>query len=127
MAHPLTESLCKIVFEIKLRSSTFTLKDLAKILDDESYEEKYPHYGLFSANCWAWSRGFLFDIIIRHSTSATFEILKTNGKEMVPVTVEEMKLYLLTEYGAYGRMLLHFSSGKSHIISLLRKLTYSKR
>ena len=32
----------------------------------------------------------------------------TNGREMIPITVEEMKLYMLTDYGAYGRLLLHF-------------------
>ena len=34
---------------------------------------------------------------------------------MVPITVEEMRLYMLTDYGAYGRLLLHFSSGTFHI------------
>ncbi|KAJ3507312.1 hypothetical protein NLJ89_g6373 [Agrocybe chaxingu] len=97
-----TKTWTKAVFEIKLRSSPevepFTLKDLAKILKDESYEEKYSRYGLFSANCWAWSRGFLFDIIHRpQAARAISEILKTNGREMVPITVEEMKLYMLTE------------------------------
>ncbi|CAA7264014.1 unnamed protein product [Cyclocybe aegerita] len=110
-----TRSWTKAVFEIKLRSSPevepFTLKDLAKILKDESYEEKYPRYGLFSANCWAWSRSLLLDVIRRpQAARAVSEILKTNGREMVPITVEEMKLYMLTEYGAYGRLLLHFSS-----------------
>ena len=105
------------VFEIRLRPSAFTLKDLAKILEDESYEKKYPEYGLFSANCWAWSRGLLLDII-HHPHATTSEILKTNGKEMVPITVEEMKLYMLTEYGAYGRLLLHFTSGNFHVIFL---------
>ena len=109
----------KTVFVLKLKQvEPFTLKDLAKILEDESYEDKYPKYGLFSANCWAWSRGFLFDIV-RHPRAVTSEILKTNGKEMVPITVEEMKVYMLTEYGAYGRLLLHVSSGIVHINPLL--------
>jgi hypothetical protein len=106
------------VFQINLSSKTpFTLKDLAEILGSVSYEEKYPTYGLFSANCWSWSRGFLLDIIF-NPRIATSEILKTNGREMVPITVEEMKLYMLTEFGAYGRLLLHFSSGIYPILPL---------
>ena len=38
----------------------------------------------------------LFDI---HFHIATSEILKTYGREVVPITIEEMKLYLLTEQG----------------------------
>lgn len=33
---------------------------------------------------------------------------------MVAITVEATRLYMLTEYGAYGRLLLHFTSGKFH-------------
>ncbi|KAF9524780.1 hypothetical protein CPB83DRAFT_860688 [Crepidotus variabilis] len=107
-----TKKWAKAIFELELESSPdvepFTLKHLARILGDGSYEEKYPKYGLFSANCWAWSRGFLFDIT--QHVDVTTKIRKTNGKEMVPITLEEMRLYMLTEYGAYGRLLLHFSS-----------------
>ena len=89
-------------------------------MDSVSYEMKYPRYGLFSANCWAcqWARGFL----IFNSHIATSEILKTNGREMVPITVEKMKLYMLTDYGAYGRLRLHFSSGTFPITSVMRCL-----
>ena len=103
----------QIVFQINLSHSGISLKFWIVCHTKRSIQD-------MSVLC-KWSRGFLFDIIF-NPRFATSEILKTNGRGMVPITVEELKLYTLTHYGAYGRLLLHFSSGTFHITSVMRYL-----
>ncbi|KAF8161526.1 hypothetical protein B0H34DRAFT_673438 [Crassisporium funariophilum] len=85
------------------------LSNFAQLLEHKSYSSKYAYYGLFSANCWAWSRGILFDLV-RHPCATVAEVLKSNGGATSPMTPEELELCFSTEYGAYGRAVLHFAS-----------------
>jgi len=119
------------VIEVHFRSCSpgpLRLRHLAKVLSSEDYSKKYPNYRLLSANCWAWSRGVLFDVI-RHPSSVPSEIMTFDrpssalGRDIVSgppelseggqrvLSKEEVELEILTNYGAYGNVLLHLSSG----------------
>lgn len=123
-----------IVFEVTLKPTTegpLRLRHLAQLLASESYAVKHPHYGLFSANCWSWSRGVFFDIIRHHrvavkeastfkngSVSACRKGGEDIGEDEIAMGKEELELFVLTQYGAYGRALLHFTSGKQRYFFL---------
>ncbi|PPQ82490.1 hypothetical protein CVT25_007328 [Psilocybe cyanescens] len=114
------------IFEVTLKPTTegpLRLRHLAQLLASESYAVKHPHYGLFSANCWSWSRGVFFDIIRHHrvavkeastfkngSVSACRKGGEDIGEDEIAMGKEELELFVLTQYGAYGRALLHFTS-----------------
>ncbi|KAF4613057.1 hypothetical protein D9613_010705 [Agrocybe pediades] len=118
------------IVKVHLRPSEpgpLRVRHIAKVISSESYTTKYPNYGLLSANCWAWARGVLFDII-RHPYCVASEVLVFDTRQTalrkrndqapshdgVPgerlLTKEELELEMLTNFGAYGRFLLHFTS-----------------
>ncbi|KAG1805455.1 uncharacterized protein BJ212DRAFT_867687 [Suillus subaureus] len=93
------------VFEIQFsahptHTSPVTLHSIARIL--RQMGTKHGAYALFSANCWAWSRGIVMAIALESSSNV--ETVTMTGKD---ITLHQLKYYLLTEYGAFGGMLLH--------------------
>ncbi|OJA09653.1 hypothetical protein AZE42_06025 [Rhizopogon vesiculosus] len=90
------------VFEIEFsgppaRDPT-TLHTIAKIL--RQFGKEHPAYALFSANCWAWSRGIVMAIALE---SSNIQTVTMSGKDII---LDQLKIYLMTEYGAFGGSLL---------------------
>jgi hypothetical protein len=82
---------------------TITLHTIAKIL--KQIETEHLSYALFSANCWAWSRGIVLAILLESRPSRrTIQTVTMSGKD---VTSDQLMFYLMTEYGAFGGLLLH--------------------
>lgn len=82
-------------------SSPLTLRTVCEVLLD--YHDKHPAYILLGANCWAWSRAVLLAVVSKADNVSSIVI----NKKSEPVTPEQFKMYLFTEYGAWGGMLLH--------------------
>lgn len=82
-------------------SSPLTLRTVCEVLLD--YHDKHPAYILLDANCWAWSRAILLAVVSKADNVSSIVI----NKKSEPVTPEQFKMYLFTEYGAWGGMLLH--------------------
>lgn len=80
-----------------------TLHTIAKIL--KQIETEHPSYALFSANCWAWSRGIVMAILLESRPSRrTTQTVTMSGTD---ITSDQLIFYLTTEYGAFGGLLLH--------------------
>jgi len=88
------------VFEIQFsdHDQAVTLHTIAKIL--RQIGRQHPAYALFSANCWAWSRGIVMALVLE---SRNIQTVTMSGKD---VTLDQLKFYLMTEYGAFGGLLL---------------------
>ncbi|KAG2130158.1 uncharacterized protein EDB93DRAFT_87926 [Suillus bovinus] len=95
-----TMTLLEIQFSDHPTHSPVTLHSIARIL--RQMGTKHKAYALFSANCWAWSRGIAMAVAIESSSNV--EIVTMSGRD---VTLHQLKIYLLTEYGAFGGLLLH--------------------
>lgn len=95
-----TMTVLEIQFSDHSTHSPVTLHSIARIL--RQIGTKHKAYALFSANCWAWSRGIVMAIAIESSSNV--EIVTMSGRD---VTLDQLKIYLLTEYGAFGGLLLH--------------------
>jgi hypothetical protein len=103
-----TTSLLEIRIDMSYTASPFTLRSLAEIL--RHYQNDHPMYRLFGANCWAWSRAIILDII--NPPHRIERVLMANKYQ--DITPEQLKIYLMTEYGAWGGLLLRFIDiGKS--------------
>ncbi|KAG1818869.1 hypothetical protein EV424DRAFT_956199 [Suillus variegatus] len=95
-----TMTVLEIQFSDHSTHSPVTLHSIARIL--RQIGTKHKAYALFSANCWAWSRGIVMAIAIESSSNV--ETVTMSGRD---VTLDQLKIYLLTEYGAFGGLLLH--------------------
>ncbi|KAG1744851.1 hypothetical protein EDB19DRAFT_1960605 [Suillus lakei] len=94
-----TMTVLEIQFSGHLAHSTVTLHSIARIL--RQVGTKHEAYALFSANCWAWSRGIVMAIALESSSNV--ETVTMSGRD---VTLDQLKIYLMTEYGAFGGLLL---------------------
>jgi hypothetical protein len=99
-------TVLEIQFSDHPTHSPVTLHSIARILMQMG--TKHTAYSLFSANCWAWSRGIAMAIAIESGSNV--ETVTMTGRD---VTLHQLKLYLLTEYGAFGGLLLR-CIGMSH-------------
>ncbi|KAG2040416.1 hypothetical protein BDR03DRAFT_948671 [Suillus americanus] len=95
-----TMTVLEIQFSAHPTHSPVTLHSIARILRQTG--KKHEAYALFSANCWAWSRGIVMAIALESSSNV--ETVTMVGRD---ITLHQLKYYLLTEYGAFGGMLLH--------------------
>ncbi|KAG1722683.1 uncharacterized protein EDB91DRAFT_1174235 [Suillus paluster] len=93
-----TMTVLEIQFSDPPARDPVTLHSIAKILGQVG--KKHPAYALFSANCWAWSRGIVLVIALESRNIKTVTML---GRD---VTSDQLKIYLMTEYGAFGGLLL---------------------
>lgn len=94
-----TMNVLEIQFSDHPTHSPVTLHSIARILMQMG--TKHTAYALFSANCWAWSRGIAMAIAIESGSNV--EAVTMTGRD---VTLHQLKIYLLTEYGAFGGLLL---------------------
>ncbi|KAG1778886.1 hypothetical protein EV702DRAFT_142800 [Suillus placidus] len=94
-----TMTVLEIQFSDHPTHTPVTLHSIARIL--RQMGTKHKAYALFSANCWAWSRGIVMSIAI--DSSSNVETVTMLGRD---VTLHQLKIYLLTEYGAFGGLLL---------------------
>jgi hypothetical protein len=94
-----TMTVLEIQFSDHPTHSPVTLLSIARILMQMG--TKHTAYALFSANCWAWSRGIAMAIAVESSSNV--ETVTMTGRD---VTLAQLKIYLLTEYGAFGGLLL---------------------
>ncbi|KAG0696791.1 hypothetical protein DFH29DRAFT_183320 [Suillus ampliporus] len=93
-----TTTVLEIQFSGPPACDPVTLHSIARIL--RQIGMKHPAYALFSANCWAWSRGIVMAIALE---SRNVETVTMSGRD---VTLDQLKIYLMTEYGAFGGLLL---------------------
>jgi hypothetical protein len=97
-----TTSLLEIHIDPSYSGSPLTLQSLAEIL--RRYQKDHPMYRLFGANCWAWSRAIILDIV--NPPQRIERVMMANkGQDVTP---EQLKIYMMTEYGAWGGLLLRF-------------------
>lgn len=94
-----TMTVFEIQFSAHSTHSPVTLHSIARIL--RQMGTKHEAYALFSANCWAWSRSIVMAIAIE--SSSNIETVIMSGRD---VTSQQLKIYLSTEYGAFGGLLL---------------------
>jgi len=94
-----TTTVFEIQFSVSPARDPVTLRTIAKILRQLSMD--HPAYALFSANCWAWSRGIVMAI-----TQESRNIQTVTTMSRTDVTSDQLKYYLMTEYGAFGSLLL---------------------
>jgi hypothetical protein len=95
-----TTSVLEVYIDMTHAGTRFTLYYLANIL--RKYQNDHPMYRLFGANCWAWSRAIILDII---KPPRRIERVTMANKDP-DITPDQLKIYLMTEYGAWGGLLL---------------------
>jgi hypothetical protein len=95
-----TTSVLEVYIDMAHAGTRFTLYYLANIL--RKYQNDHPMYRLFGANCWAWSRAIILDII---KPPRRIERVTMANKDP-DITPDQLKIYLMTEYGAWGGLLL---------------------
>ncbi|KAG2136645.1 hypothetical protein DEU56DRAFT_901522, partial [Suillus clintonianus] len=95
-----TMTVLEIQFSGPPAHKPVTLHSIARILTQLG--TKHEAYALFSANCWAWSRSIVLTMALEFWRNV--ETVTMSGRV---VTLDQLKFYLMTEYGAFGGMLLY--------------------
>ncbi|KAF5334497.1 hypothetical protein D9611_013783 [Ephemerocybe angulata] len=101
------------VFRVLLQRNRVSLLNLTEIIKNGPYYDGYSQYQLTSANCWSWARGLLLDIALTQYKSIMHAVLYPDKEHPTSMTAEELQVCLLTQYGAFGGLLLRITSGKS--------------
>ncbi|KAF6763679.1 hypothetical protein DFP72DRAFT_873137, partial [Ephemerocybe angulata] len=98
------------VFRVLLQRNRVSLLTLAEIIKNGPYYDGYSQYQLTSANCWSWARGLLLDIALTQYKSTMHAVLYPDKEHPTSMTAEELQVCLLTQYGAFGGLLLRITS-----------------
>lgn len=103
------------VLEAEIKADAFNVAALATIIKAGPYYGGYSSYHLFSANCWSWARGLTLDIALAQYKAIEVARLHIGEEAGVPMTADELQVCMLTQYGAWGRLLLSLTTGGLYI------------